>query len=87
MDKLDALETKIRRAADTIRKMREERDTIDKQLRLARDEARRAAAADDGPLREELDRLRQERQTIARRIEGMIDLIEEVEAVTQAEGV
>jgi len=88
MEKLDALEVKIQRATDVIRKLREERGILENQLRTAREASHGAAAREDeSPLREELARLTRERQMIAERVERLISLIEEVETVTQAEGV
>lgn len=81
MEKMQALEDKIRRAADLIRSLREERDILEEQLRSTRDELRRVSGTRSDP---ELDRrlteLQEERQVIAQRIEQMIHLIEEVEA-------
>lgn len=81
MEKMLALEDKIRRAAELIRSLREERDILEEQLRSTRDELRRVSGARPDP---ELDRrlteLQEERQVIAQRIERMIHMIEEVEA-------
>ncbi len=81
MEKMLALEDKIRRAAELIRSLREERDILEEQLRSTRDELRRVSGTRPDP---ELDRrlteLQEERQVIAQRIERMIHMIEEVEA-------
>jgi FtsZ-binding cell division protein ZapB len=81
MEKMQTLEDKIRRAADRIRSLREERDILEEQLRSARDELRRISGTRPDPeLDRQLTELQEERQVIAQRIERMINLIEEVEA-------
>ena len=80
MDKMDVLEAKIRKAADLIRTLREERGILESQLKSARDEMRRLSSReDDSQLRGALDKLTRERTMIAQRIERMIEQIEEVE--------
>ena len=81
MEKMEVLEDKIRRAADMIRSLRDERDIMEQQLRSTRDELRRASGATPDPeVGRQLNELQEERQVIAQRIEQMIHLIEEVEA-------
>jgi len=81
MEKLELLEEKIRRATDLIRSLREERDVLEDQLKSARDEVKRLSLRKEDPeLDHKLESLTRERQTMADRIERMINIIEEVEA-------
>ena len=80
MEKLELLEEKIRKATDLIRSLREERNVLEDQLRSARDEVKRLSLRKEDPeLGHRLERLTQERRTMADRIERMINIIEEVE--------
>ena len=89
MEKMEVLEAKIRKTADLIRTLREERGILESQLKSARDEVRRLSSREeDTQLRGALDKLTRERTMIADRIERMIDQIEEVEMITaRVEGV
>lgn len=81
MDRMELLEEKIRKATDLIRSLREERDILEDQLKSARDEMRRLSTKKEDPeLNGRLETLARERETIARHIEKMIGIIEEVEA-------
>ncbi len=81
MEKMELLEEKIRRATDLIRSLREERNVLEDQLKSARDEVKRLSLRKEDPeLGHKLERLTRERQTMADRIEHMINIIEEVEA-------
>ena len=81
MEKMELLEGKIRKATDMIRSLREERDILEDQLGSSRDEVRRLSAQEPSPgLTGTINRLTEEREVIARRIERMINIIEEVEA-------
>ena len=81
MEKMELLEEKIRKATDLIRSLREERNVLEDQLRSARDEVKRLSLRKEDPeLGVRLERLTQERRTMADRIERMINIIEEVEA-------
>ena len=81
MEKMELLEEKIRRATDLIRSLREERNVLEDQLKSARDEVKRLSLRKEDPeLGVRLERLTQERRTMADRIERMINIIEEVEA-------
>jgi len=81
MEKMELLEEKIRKATDLIRSLREERNVLEDQLRSARDEVKRLSLRKEDPeLGNRLERLTQERRTMADRIERMINIIEEVEA-------
>jgi hypothetical protein len=81
MDKMEVLEEKIRRAAEMIRSLREERNILEDQLKSSRDELRRLSLRKDDPeINGRLERMQVERLAIAERIERMITIIEEVEA-------
>ncbi len=81
MERMELLEEKVRKVTDIVRSLRKERGIMEEQLRSTREELKRASSRTlDPELDGRLSKLRDERQTVARRIERMISLIEEVEA-------
>jgi len=81
MEKMDLLEEKIRKAADTIRGLREERGALEGQLRTARAEKGKPTSRSGDPERDRrLEKLTRERQVIAERVDQMLKIIEEAEA-------
>jgi len=81
MEKMELLEEKIRRAAEMIRSLRDERNILEEQLKSARDEVKRLALRKPEPeTNGRLEKLQKERQLIAERVEKMIAIMEEVDA-------
>ncbi len=67
VDRLEQLEKSVRRAAETITRLRKERDTL--QGRIAGLEAKIATAEGD---RVELQSLRQERKEVLAQVDGIL---------------
>ena len=81
MEKMEILEEKIRKATELIRSLRDERDILEDRLSSSREEVRRLSAQEPNPdLTGTIDRLTEEREVLAQRIESMINIIDEVEA-------
>ncbi len=80
---LELLEQKIRKAADLIRTLREERASLEK-----RNEALQAelAATPDEDLGSEVERMREERLEILTRVDRMLALLDEADGSAEETG-
>jgi seryl-tRNA synthetase len=91
-DGFELLEEKVRKAAETVRRLREEKQALERergQLQHRLDEAQKvggkgtssAAEAQLQTLGQELKQMQQERQQIKKRIASLLDVLEGLDSV------
>ena len=93
-DPFELLEEKVRRAADTVRRLREEKQELERernQLKHQLEETRKTPAGKGGPspadtrridaLSEELKELQHEREQIRKRIASLLDVLEGLDSI------
>lgn len=80
---LELLEQKIRKAAEAIRTLREERASLERRLQEREGEIEelqaRLAEAPDEDLSGEVERLREERREMLKRVDRMLALLDEAD--------
>jgi chromosome segregation ATPase len=93
-DGFELLEEKVRKAADLVKRLREEKLTLERernQLRHRLDEAEKTSPARGGPsaaeqrrlegLAQELKQMQQEREEIKERIASLLEVLEGLESL------
>jgi len=93
-DGFELLEEKVRRAADTVKRLREEKQALERernQLQHRLEETEKSGAGKAGPspsdarrlesLTQELKQLQQEREQIKKRIGSLLEVLEGLESL------
>jgi FtsZ-binding cell division protein ZapB len=93
-DGFELLEEKVRKAADTVKRLREEKQALERersQLQHRLEETQRSGAGKAGPspadarrlesLTQELKQMQQEREQIKKRIGALLEVLEGLESV------